>query len=302
MRVAILTISDAGARGERADTLGRRDRRVGAAPGTRVAARALVPDETARIVAALLALVRRRRRRSRAHHRRHRARAARRHARGDARRARARGAGHRRTDARASRRTRSRARRSRADSPECARGRSSSTSPARPAGVADGLAALEPIVDHAVAIVRGDATEHGAGEARMKVLLTLTTSSRRCASTRCSRQEGVDTALVIPLDDMRAALKREKPDVIVLTGELTEPANVALVRRAALGAAPPSSDSPTSPIRGARAPARARLRRRSSQARRTSRKCSAASAGCSSAAGSQRDHGLDRRERRRCAK
>lgn len=32
--------------------------------------------------------------------------------------------------------------------------------PGSPSGVADGLAALEPIVDHAIAIVRGSPTEH----------------------------------------------------------------------------------------------------------------------------------------------
>jgi molybdopterin biosynthesis enzyme MoaB len=32
--------------------------------------------------------------------------------------------------------------------------------PGSPGGVRDGLSALEPIVDHAVAILRGDATEH----------------------------------------------------------------------------------------------------------------------------------------------
>ncbi len=35
--------------------------------------------------------------------------------------------------------------------------------PGSPGGVKDGLAALEPIVDHAVAIVRGEVTDHGGG-------------------------------------------------------------------------------------------------------------------------------------------
>ena len=64
----------------------------------------------------------------------------------------------------------------------------------------------------------------------MKVLVTLTTSSPRCGSTRCSRREGSRPTLVSPLDDIRAAIKREKPDLIVLTGDLVDPANVALVK------------------------------------------------------------------------
>ena len=35
--------------------------------------------------------------------------------------------------------------------------------PGSPGGVRDGLAALAPIVDHAVAILRGEATEHSGG-------------------------------------------------------------------------------------------------------------------------------------------
>jgi molybdopterin biosynthesis enzyme MoaB len=35
--------------------------------------------------------------------------------------------------------------------------------PGSPSGVKDGLAALEAFVEHAVAIVRGTATDHGAG-------------------------------------------------------------------------------------------------------------------------------------------
>jgi molybdopterin adenylyltransferase len=38
--------------------------------------------------------------------------------------------------------------------------------PGSPGGVRDGLGALEPIVEHAVRIVRGEATDHSGGEAR----------------------------------------------------------------------------------------------------------------------------------------
>jgi len=53
MRVAILTVSDAGARGERADTSGDAVERWTRAHDYTLAARALVPDETVRIVSAL---------------------------------------------------------------------------------------------------------------------------------------------------------------------------------------------------------------------------------------------------------
>lgn len=53
MRVAILTISDAGSRGERADGSGDAIAAWLAAKGYRLAARTLVPDETGRIATAL---------------------------------------------------------------------------------------------------------------------------------------------------------------------------------------------------------------------------------------------------------
>jgi molybdenum cofactor synthesis domain-containing protein len=55
IRVAILTISDAGSRGERADTSGDAVADWAGARGYTVAARELVPDETGRIAAMLAA-------------------------------------------------------------------------------------------------------------------------------------------------------------------------------------------------------------------------------------------------------
>ena len=55
MRVAILTISDAGSRGERADTSGDAIGAWAAGRGYALSDRALVPDETARIAATLAA-------------------------------------------------------------------------------------------------------------------------------------------------------------------------------------------------------------------------------------------------------
>lgn len=53
MRIAILTISDAGARGERADTSGDAAERWARARGAELVARALVPDDTVQIVSTL---------------------------------------------------------------------------------------------------------------------------------------------------------------------------------------------------------------------------------------------------------
>src|SRR4051812_16329481 len=54
MRVAILTISDAGARGERADTSGDAVAGWAASHGYDLSARTLVPDDVDRIVAQLI--------------------------------------------------------------------------------------------------------------------------------------------------------------------------------------------------------------------------------------------------------
>lgn len=55
MRIAILTVSDAGSRGERIDTSGDAIAAWATDKGYQLAARALVPDETARIAAMLTA-------------------------------------------------------------------------------------------------------------------------------------------------------------------------------------------------------------------------------------------------------
>lgn len=54
MRIAVLTVSDAGARGERADTSGDAIVQWGEARGDHVVARALVPDEPAEIARQLV--------------------------------------------------------------------------------------------------------------------------------------------------------------------------------------------------------------------------------------------------------
>jgi DNA-binding NtrC family response regulator len=64
----------------------------------------------------------------------------------------------------------------------------------------------------------------------VKVLLTLNDVEPAVRLNAALEAEGVETAVVSPLDDMRSTLRREKPDVIVFSGDQTEPATVALVK------------------------------------------------------------------------
>src|SRR5688500_5651444 len=65
----------------------------------------------------------------------------------------------------------------------------------------------------------------------MKVLLTLTDVEPAVRLNALLEKERIETAVVSPMDDVRAAIRREKPDLIVLTGALVDPANVALVKQ-----------------------------------------------------------------------
>ena len=66
----------------------------------------------------------------------------------------------------------------------------------------------------------------------MKVLITLTDVEPAVRLNAQLEQLGGDvrTELVSPLDDIRAALRRLKPDLVVFTGALLDPQHVALVR------------------------------------------------------------------------
>ena len=64
----------------------------------------------------------------------------------------------------------------------------------------------------------------------MKVLLTLQDVEPAVRLNALLEGEGIQTAVVSPLDDMRAAIRREKPDIIVFSGDLADPASVALVK------------------------------------------------------------------------
>jgi DNA-binding NtrC family response regulator len=64
----------------------------------------------------------------------------------------------------------------------------------------------------------------------VKVLITLTDVEPAVRLNGMLERAGYSTALVSPVDDVRAAIKRESPDLIVLTGGLVDTANVQLVR------------------------------------------------------------------------
>ncbi|HUQ81443.1 MAG TPA: sigma-54 dependent transcriptional regulator [Gemmatimonadaceae bacterium] len=64
----------------------------------------------------------------------------------------------------------------------------------------------------------------------MKVLISLTDVEPAVRLNGELERAGVETEVVSPLDDVRGAIRREKPDVIVMTGALVDPQNVALVR------------------------------------------------------------------------
>jgi len=64
----------------------------------------------------------------------------------------------------------------------------------------------------------------------VKVLISLTDVEPAVRLNAQLERDGVETAVVSPLDDVHGAIRREKPDVIVMTGALVDPQNVALVR------------------------------------------------------------------------
>ena len=66
----------------------------------------------------------------------------------------------------------------------------------------------------------------------MRVLITLTDVEPAVRINAALEQSGVETDVVSPLDDVRSAVRRFKPDVFVLSGALLDAQNVALVREA----------------------------------------------------------------------
>jgi DNA-binding NtrC family response regulator len=64
----------------------------------------------------------------------------------------------------------------------------------------------------------------------MKALITLTDVEPAIRVNVALEQLGVTTAVVSPLDDMRSAIRREKPDVMIVSGALLDPHTIQLVR------------------------------------------------------------------------
>src|SRR5204863_7105992 len=64
----------------------------------------------------------------------------------------------------------------------------------------------------------------------MKVLLTLQDVEPAVRLNALLEAEGIDTAVVSPLDDMRATIRREKPDIIVFSADVADPSSIALVK------------------------------------------------------------------------
>ncbi|MEO5815898.1 MAG: sigma-54 dependent transcriptional regulator [Gemmatimonadaceae bacterium] len=64
----------------------------------------------------------------------------------------------------------------------------------------------------------------------MSVLITLHDVEPAVRLNARLEADAVQTVVVSPLDDMRAEIKRAKPDLIVLSAELTDPANLTLLR------------------------------------------------------------------------
>jgi DNA-binding NtrC family response regulator len=64
----------------------------------------------------------------------------------------------------------------------------------------------------------------------MSVLITLTDVEPAVRLGKLLERDGLETEMVSPLDDFRAALRRSKPNVVVMTGGLLDPHNVQLVR------------------------------------------------------------------------
>jgi DNA-binding NtrC family response regulator len=64
----------------------------------------------------------------------------------------------------------------------------------------------------------------------LPVLITLTDVEPAVRLGKLLEKEGLETEMVSPLDDFRAALRRSKPELVVMTGGLLDPHNVQLVR------------------------------------------------------------------------
>ena len=72
----------------------------------------------------------------------------------------------------------------------------------------------------------------------MRALITLQDVEPAVRINAVLERDGVETDVVSPLDDIRSAIKREKPDVLVFTGDLTDPLTVSIVKEQLWDGAP----------------------------------------------------------------
>src|SRR5579859_8173768 len=64
----------------------------------------------------------------------------------------------------------------------------------------------------------------------MKVLITLQDVEPAVRLNAALEPMGIQTALVSPLDDIRAGIRRERPDLIVFSGALSDANTVAILK------------------------------------------------------------------------
>ena len=80
----------------------------------------------------------------------------------------------------------------------------------------------------------------------MKVLITLQDVEPAVRINAVLERDGFETDLVSPLDDIRGTIKRAKPDLLVFTGDLTDPLTVAIVKEQLWDGAPAAGLSESS--------------------------------------------------------
>ena len=84
-----------------------------------------------------------------------------------------------------------------------------------------------------MATARGSAAGRGSSEQRDSgvVAIVMTDVEPAVRLNAALESSGVTTVMISPMDDVRGDLRRAAPDVLVLTGALLDPGNVALVRQ-----------------------------------------------------------------------
>src|SRR5688500_261915 len=82
-----------------------------------------------------------------------------------------------------------------------------------------------PTARYRYPLTRYPLVQPATSQPSLKVLIFLTDVEPAVRLNAQLERSGVDTAVVSPLDDVRGAIRRERPDVIVMTGALIDPQN-----------------------------------------------------------------------------